>query len=91
MDEYLKLKDETILADSKAYETGDSLYVLIKAPGMSIVEVFNLLADPEKTGSIVYHYYKAELVFDGYTDIESIAKEKTRVVATLVKEVAQDE
>lgn len=91
MNQYLTMDNGVVLKDSHAHESQYGLFIYIDDPDYDIIKAFALLSDKAATQRIRFHYYKAELVFDGYTGIESIAKEKTRVIATLVKEVAQDE
>ena len=86
MDEYLKLNDGTVLKDSRAIESQYGLFIYINDPDYDIIKAFALLSDKAATQRITFHYYKAELVFEGYTGIASIAAEQTRIVATLIKE-----
>ena len=88
MDEYLKLNDETVLKDSRAIESQYGLFVYINDPDYDIIKAFALLSNKAATQRITFHYYKAEVVFEGYTEIASIAVEQTRIVATLIKEGA---
>lgn len=85
MDEYLKLNDETVLKDSRAVESVNGLFLSIKDPDCGIVDVFNKLADPSKTKKITFHYYKVELVFDGYTQIVAIQDEGNLISVVLKK------
>lgn len=86
MDQYLKLNDGTILPESRAMEGVNGLYVNIQDPETDLITAFRLLSDPEKTAQIVYHYYKAELTFEGYTRIKSIQDEGGMITAMLKKE-----
>lgn len=86
MDQYLKLNDGTILKDSRAMEGVTGLYVNIQDPDTNLIAAFGLLSDPDKTARIVYHYYKAELTFEGYTRIKSIQDEGGMITAMLKKE-----
>ena len=88
MDEYLKLNDETVLKNSRAIESQYGLFVYINDPDYDIIKAFALLSNKAATQRITFHYYKAEVVFEGYTEIASIAIEQTRIVATLIKEGA---
>ena len=83
--EYLKLNDGTILQESKAYETGTGLIVIIHDETIDIVKAFSLLSDSEKANEITYHYYKADLIFNDYTEIQSISKDKAGISAILEK------
>ena len=86
MDEYLKLNDETVLKDSRAIESQYGLFVYINDPDYDIIKAFALLSDKAATQRITFYYYKAELVFDGYTKIVSIQSEGERIIAMLTKE-----
>lgn len=88
MDQYLIMNNGVVLKDSRAIESQYGLFVYINDPDYDIVKAFSLLTDKLATNRIVFHYYKAELVFEGYTGIASIAVEQTRIVATLIKDGA---
>lgn len=85
MDQYLKMNDGTILAESKAMEGVNGLYVNIQDPDTDLITAFGILSDPNKTKKIVYHYYKADLTFEGYTKIKSIQDEGAMITAMLLK------
>jgi hypothetical protein len=86
MERYLKLNDGTILSDSQAYDDGNGLNVIIGDKSLDILQTILLLSNKENTKRIIYHYYKAELVFDGYTKLVSVRDEGTIITVTLKKE-----
>lgn len=85
MDEYLKLNDDTILKNSKARESKDILFVYIE-DGTTFNEAFNLLSNAENVKKIIYHYYKSELSFEGFTRLVSMQDDGNRIIAVLKKE-----
>lgn len=85
MNESIILQDGTVYADSQAYEGPDGLYIIIKDV-TDIVDVFNSLANPEKSAKIVYKYYKAEpVIFEGYTKISSVVDYGSMITVMLKK------
>jgi hypothetical protein len=86
MERYLKLNDGTILADSQAYDDGKGLNIIIGDKSLDILQTVLLLSNKENTQRIIYHYYKVELVFDGYTKLVSVRDEGTMITVTLKKE-----
>lgn len=85
MEEYLLLNDGTVFHDSRAYETGTGLYVYIGDKETNIVDAFSALSNPDATSKIKFVYHKAELIFEGYTEIKSIQDDGTRITAFLFK------
>ena len=86
MERYLKLNDGTILEDSQAYDDGKGLNIIIGDKSLDILQTVLLLSNKENTQRIIYHYYKVELVFDGYTKLVSVRDEGTMITVTLKKE-----
>lgn len=86
MDRYLQMNDGTILKDSYALESRYGLIVNILDESYNIIKAFSLLTDQEAVRKILYHYYKAELTFEGYTNIVSIQIDRDRITAILTKE-----
>lgn len=86
MDRYLKLNDETVLKNSHALKDRNTLLIYIEDEDVDFVGAFGLLSDPEKVSTIIYHYYKAELTFEGFTKLTSLTDEGYRILATLRKE-----
>lgn len=86
MEQYLKMADGSILKNSYARESQYGLYVYILDAEYNMVSAFSLLTNTEAVREITYHYYKAELVFDGYTKLVSIQSEGDRIIAMLTKE-----
>ena len=87
MDRYLTLSDGTILKNSHALQDRTTLFVYIEDEDVDFVKAYGYLSDPEKVKSIVYHYYKAVLTFEGFTRLTSIADEGGRILAVLRKDV----
>lgn len=90
MDRYLTLSDGTDLKNSHALQDRTTLFVYIEDEDVDFKKAFGYLSDPEKVSHIVYHYYKAELIFDGYTKLTSMTDEGGRVLAVLRKEVTEN-
>lgn len=90
MERYLKLNDGTILSDSQAYDDGKGLNIIIGDKSLDILQTVLLLSNKENTQKIIYHYYKVELVFDGYTKLVSVRDEGTMITATLKKEASDE-
>ena len=86
MDQYLKMADGTILKNSYARESQYGLYVYILDAEYNMISAFSLLTNTEAVREITFHYYKAELVFEGYTKLVSIQSEGERIIAMLTKE-----
>lgn len=87
MDQYLKMADGTILKNSYARESQYGLFVyILDAEYNNMISAFSLLTNTEAVREITYHYYKAELVFEGYIKLVSIQSEGERIIAMLTKE-----
>lgn len=89
MEQSLTFNDGTICKDSHAMETRNGLYLYFYG-GISMMDVIGILSDSNKTSRIQYTYWKAELVFDGYTKPVMINDEGTAITAMLVKDGAND-
>lgn len=85
MDRFIKLNDGTILSDSQVYDNGKGLNFIIGDKSLDILQTVLLLSKKENTQKIIYHYYKAELVFEGYTKLVSVRDEGNCITAMLVK------
>lgn len=88
MNEYLKLSNGTIFPNSKAYEDGTGLEVIIADD--DIRKVRDAFSVKDNAKQIIYHYYKVDLVFDGYTNLISTMRDGNRINVRLVKEVTKD-
>ena len=86
MDRFLKLNNGTILSDSQAYDDGKGLNIIIGDKSLDVLQTVLLLSKKENTQKIIYHYYKAELAFEGYTKLVSVRDEGTMITVTLKKE-----
>ena len=84
MDEYLVFLDETVHA-GRARENGDILFVYIEDKPVDLSKAFYLLSDPENVKKITYHYYKAALIFEGFTELTSIQNDGNRIISVLKK------
>ena len=89
MEQSLTFNDGTICKDSHAMESGNGLYLYFYG-GISMMDVIRILSDSNKTSRIQYTYWKAELVFDGYTKPVMINDDGTAITAMLVKDGAND-
>ena len=87
MNEYLKLGNELILKDSKARENHDTLFVYIEDKTIDFKKAYKLLSNQKNVEKITYHYYKADLIFEGFTKITSLQDDGYRIIAVLKKEV----
>lgn len=85
MNRCIKLNDGTILSDSQAYDSGNGLTVIIGDKSLDILHTALLLSNKENTQKIIYHYYKVDIVFDGYTELKSVQDDGKQIVAMLVK------
>ena len=74
MEQILILSDGTILSPAHAIRAGGVLYVYIDAV-MTLADVFGLLNDPEKTGTIVANEYGEITTYEGYTNLYCITRE----------------
>ena len=86
MNETLTLNDGTVLENSYAYEVTGKLYLYIRA-GLNIVEVFSLLADPEKTEKIKCNRYGTETIFEGYEAITCVSDEGDGMITAIMRKV----
>lgn len=88
MDEYLKFGNgETV--KGKARQNNDILFVYLEDETMDLYKAFALLSVKTNVAEIRYHYYKAELLFEGFTRITSLSDDETRITAVLKKDGAK--
>ena len=88
MDEYLKFGNgETV--KGKARQNFDTLFVYLEDETMNLYQAFALLSVQENVQEILYHYYKADLVFEGFTRITSLSDDGHRITAVLKKDGAE--
>lgn len=85
--ETLTLNDGTILENSYVYESEDinALFVYTRNE-YALGFVFNLLYDPEKTGSIVYKKSNGnEITYTGYTRLTAVTDEGHGMITAVLK------
>ena len=88
MDEYLVFGNgETV--KGKARKDFDILFVYLEDETMDLYKAFALLSVQANIGEIRYHYYKADLIFDGFTRITSLNDDGHRITAILKKDGAE--
>ena len=88
MDEYLVFGNgETV--KGKARQDFDILFVYLEDETMDLYKAFALLSVQANVGKIRYHYYKADLIFDGFTRITSLNDDGHRITAILKKDGAE--
>lgn len=84
MDQKLELNDGTELVDSYAIEAGGVLWVYCYA-GISFGDLFALLNDPEKTGTITMTRAGTETEFNGYDELFCIRKEDVNFISAGIR------
>ena len=88
MDEYLTFGNgETV--KGKARQNNDILFVYLEDETMDLYKAFALLSVQANVQEIRYHYYKAELVFEGFTRITSLNDDGNRITAVMKKDGAE--
>ena len=88
MDEYLVFGNgETV--KGKARQNNDILFVYLEEETMDLYKAFVLLSVRANVNEIRYHYYKAELVFEGFTRITSLSDDGNRITAIMKKDGAE--
>jgi hypothetical protein len=87
MDEYLKFGNDEIIP-GKARESGNNLFVYLYDTSMD--DALALLTVPENMETVIYHYYKVELTFTGYTKLAVANNEGYRISAMLEKDGANN-
>lgn len=87
MDEYLKFSDDSIdsIHPGSAKQSGNILFVYLEDDPVDFNAAFLLLSDPNNVELITYHYYRVDLVFEGFTDLTLLQKDGKRVIAILEK------
>ena len=83
--EYLKFGNGSVIP-GRARENGDILFVYLLDTDMKTAA--ELLSDPDNTATIIYHYYKVDLTFEGFTEVNAINKDGSRIIAMLEKDGA---
>lgn len=89
MDEYLAFGNGQEVK-GKARQNDDILFVYLEDKTMDLYQAFALLSVQENVEKIRYHYYKADLIFEGYTRITLLNDDGNRITAILVKDGAND-
>ena len=88
MDEYLVFGNgETV--KGKARQDFDILFVYLEDGTMDLYKAFALLSVQVNVEEIRYHYYKADLIFEGFTRITSLNDDGHRITAILKKDGAE--
>ena len=88
MDEYLAFGNgETV--QGKARQDFDTLFIYLEDETMNLYQSFSLLSVRENVQQIRYHYYKADLIFEGFTRITSLSDDGHRITAVLKKDGAE--
>ena len=88
MDEYLVFGNgETV--KGKARQDFDILFVYLEDGTMDLYKAFALLSVQANVEKIRYHYYKADLIFGGFTRITSLNDDGHRITAILKKDGAE--
>ena len=88
MDEYLAFGNgETV--QGKARQDFDTLFVYLEDETMNLYQAFSLLSVRENVEQIRYHYYKADLIFEGFARITSLSDDGHRITAVLKKDGAE--
>ena len=83
----LTLNDGTVLLNSYALLSGDSLFVYVQQEGMTFVSMCELFCDPAKTAQIVYTQVNgADVTFTGYERITSVSDEGNGLFTAVLKE-----
>lgn len=83
MNEYLKFSNGKVIP-GKARESGNNLFVYLYDTSMD--DALALLTVPENVETVVYHYYKVELTFTGYTRLVVANNDGYRISAMLEKD-----
>lgn len=87
MNECLTFSNGTVIP-GKARESGNNLFVYLY--GTSMENALALLTVPENVESIIYHYYKVDLTFVGYTTLVVTNNDGFRITAMLEKDGANN-
>lgn len=82
--EELTLADGTKIQDAHVLESDGALWFYVQS-GKTMVEVFALMDDPEKTAEITALRFGEETVYTGYTDLRSIRKDGTQISGSLMR------
>ena len=79
------LADGTIYEDSNAGYADGSLWLYLT--GVSMIDAWPGVADPEKTAEIVYEFGEESITYDGYTSIQILMATENGCKACLRKAV----
>lgn len=82
--ETLTLNDGTVLEQSYSAETLDNLFLYIKN-GMTMMQVFMLMSDPNKTSRITYTAGQTIIVYSGYTMVQGITQEYGGMISVVLR------
>lgn len=88
MDEYLAFGNGEEIK-GKARQDFDTLFVYLEDETINLYQAFALLSVRENVETIRYHYYKADLIFEGFTRITSLNDDGHRITAVLKKDGAE--
>lgn len=86
MDEKLTMADGTEIPDAHVLTSDGALWFYVQN-GMTLAEVFAVMNNPEKTGTITAFRYQAEQTYTGFTDLQSIRKDDEQVSGSLKRRV----
>ena len=86
MNEYVKFADGSIIP-GHARKGVNALFLYLE--GISKEAAQSLLSDPGNVKTIIYHYYKVDLVFEGYTELSVINQDGDIITAMLEKDGAE--
>ena len=82
--EKLILNDGTELENSYATETLDNLFLYIRN-GMTMMQVFMLMADTSKISEIKYRAGETIMVYSGYTMVQGITQEHGGMINVVLR------
>lgn len=82
--ETLTLNDGTVLENSYAVETMNNLFLYIRN-GMTMMQVFMLMFDPNKISMIKYTAGTVVTEFGGYTMVQGITQEHGGMVSVVLR------
>ena len=82
--ETLTLNDGTVLQNSYAVETIDNLFLYIRN-GMNMMQVFQLVADQNKTEEITFTAGTTIQIYGGYTMLQGITTEHGGMISVVLR------
>lgn len=82
--ETLTLNDGTVLQNSYATETMDNLFLYIRN-GMTMMQVFMLMADVNKISEITYTAGQTIVLYSGYNMVQGITQEHGGMISVVLR------